>query len=130
MTSQPFVMTTSIVHCTSPSPSMRVPDFASDDADVEEVFDTTGRPPAGWMHALFDGGPFANRCTLGCRTNAAPAWKVCRYVRSRPLTCGLCRPCVRGIDRLWLWLMARIGAGTYERPRAGHIARRRRRRRY
>jgi hypothetical protein len=47
---------------------MRVPDFASDDADVEEVFDTTGRPPAGWMHALFDGGPFANdvgRCVPG-----------------------------------------------------------------
>lgn len=31
-------------------------------------FDTSGRPPAGWMHALFDGGPFAEdvgRCVPG-----------------------------------------------------------------
>jgi hypothetical protein len=35
---------------------------------VEDVFDLTGRPPTGWMHALFDGGPFASdvgRCVPG-----------------------------------------------------------------
>lgn len=35
---------------------------------VEDVFDLTGRPPTGWMHALFDGGPFAEdvgRCVPG-----------------------------------------------------------------
>lgn len=35
---------------------------------MEDVFDTTGRPRKGWMHALFDGGPFAEdvgRCVPG-----------------------------------------------------------------
>lgn len=26
---------------------------------MRDVFDTTGHPPAGWMHAVFDGGPYA-----------------------------------------------------------------------
>ena len=36
--------------------------------DVEDVFDTTGRPPLGWMHAIFDDGPFkedVGRCVPG-----------------------------------------------------------------
>ncbi|MET9951582.1 hypothetical protein ABZ135_08535 [Streptomyces sp. NPDC006339] len=35
---------------------------------MEDVFDTTGRPPSGWMHAVFDGGPYADdvgRCVPG-----------------------------------------------------------------
>lgn len=35
---------------------------------VEDVFDTTGRPPEGWMNALFNDGPFMNdvgRCVPG-----------------------------------------------------------------
>jgi hypothetical protein len=35
---------------------------------VEDVFDTSGRPPKGWMNALFDGGPYADdvgRCVPG-----------------------------------------------------------------
>jgi hypothetical protein len=35
---------------------------------VEDVFDTTGRPPEGWMHALFTDGPFKDdvgRCVPG-----------------------------------------------------------------
>ena len=35
---------------------------------MEDVFDTTGRPPTGWMHALFDSGPFGEdvgRCVPG-----------------------------------------------------------------
>jgi hypothetical protein len=27
---------------------------------VEDVFDTTGRPPTGWMHAIFGDGPFGH----------------------------------------------------------------------
>jgi hypothetical protein len=26
---------------------------------VEDVFDLTGDPPPGWMHAVFEGGPYA-----------------------------------------------------------------------
>ncbi len=26
---------------------------------MEAVFDTTGEPPSGWMHAIFEGGPYA-----------------------------------------------------------------------
>lgn len=25
---------------------------------MEDVFDTSGSPPDGWMNAIFDGGPF------------------------------------------------------------------------
>ncbi|MFB7410422.1 hypothetical protein ACFCZ2_24880 [Streptomyces sp. NPDC056202] len=35
---------------------------------VEDVFDTTGRPPHGWMHAIFHGGPYGEdvgRCIPG-----------------------------------------------------------------
>ncbi|MGW6389644.1 hypothetical protein ACWFR1_03870 [Streptomyces sp. NPDC055103] len=35
---------------------------------VEDVFDTTGRPPSGWMHAVFNGGPYGEdvgRCIPG-----------------------------------------------------------------
>jgi len=35
---------------------------------VEDVFDTTGRPPKGWMHAIFHGGPYGEdvgRCIPG-----------------------------------------------------------------
>ena len=35
---------------------------------MDDVFDTTGRPPAGWMNAIFDGGPFTDdvgRCVPG-----------------------------------------------------------------
>lgn len=35
---------------------------------MDDVFDLTGRPPEGWMHAVFDGGPFADdvgRCVPG-----------------------------------------------------------------
>ncbi|MFD9620641.1 hypothetical protein ACFWB2_25585 [Streptomyces virginiae] len=35
---------------------------------VEDVFDTTGRPPTGWMHAIFHGGPYGEdvgRCVPG-----------------------------------------------------------------
>ena len=35
---------------------------------VEDVFDTSGRPPKGLMNALFDGGPYADdvgRCVPG-----------------------------------------------------------------
>lgn len=35
---------------------------------VEDVFDTTGRPPRGWMHAIFHGGPYGEdvgRCIPG-----------------------------------------------------------------
>ncbi|MFJ2056914.1 hypothetical protein ACIOMM_13310 [Streptomyces sp. NPDC087908] len=35
---------------------------------VEDVFDTTGRPPTGWMHAIFHGGPYGEdvrRCIPG-----------------------------------------------------------------
>lgn len=35
---------------------------------VEDVFDTTGRPPKGWMHAVFHGGPYGEdlgRCVPG-----------------------------------------------------------------
>ncbi len=35
---------------------------------MEDVFDLTGRPPHGWMHALFGGGPYGNdvgRCIPG-----------------------------------------------------------------
>ena len=37
-------------------------------APVEDVFDRSGRPPAGWMNAIFDGGPFGEdvgRCVPG-----------------------------------------------------------------
>jgi hypothetical protein len=40
----------------------------SDHVGVENVFDTTGRPPAGWMHAIFADGPFepdVGRCVPG-----------------------------------------------------------------
>ena len=35
---------------------------------VEDVFDATGRPPSGWMHAMFRGGPYGEdvgRCIPG-----------------------------------------------------------------
>ena len=35
---------------------------------MEDVFDTTGSPPAGWMHAIFADGPFeqdVGRCVPG-----------------------------------------------------------------
>ncbi|MFE0462645.1 hypothetical protein ACFW1A_25655 [Kitasatospora sp. NPDC058965] len=35
---------------------------------MDDVFDTTGRPPAGWMHAIFRDGPFSDdvgRCVPG-----------------------------------------------------------------
>ncbi|WP_030547867.1 hypothetical protein [Streptomyces exfoliatus] len=35
---------------------------------MEDVFDTTGRPPKGWMHAVFHGGPYGEdvgRCIPG-----------------------------------------------------------------
>jgi hypothetical protein len=35
---------------------------------VEDVFDLTGRPPSGWMHAIFSDGPFetdVGRCVPG-----------------------------------------------------------------
>ncbi|GGS23592.1 hypothetical protein Snoj_20130 [Streptomyces nojiriensis] len=35
---------------------------------MEDVFDTTGRPPSGWMHAIFHGGPYGEdvgRCIPG-----------------------------------------------------------------
>ncbi|GLV84777.1 hypothetical protein Slala03_44660 [Streptomyces lavendulae subsp. lavendulae] len=35
---------------------------------MEDVFDTTGRPPSGWMHAVFHGGPYGDdtgRCIPG-----------------------------------------------------------------
>lgn len=35
---------------------------------MEDVFDTSGRPPVGWMNATFDGGPYADdvgRCVPG-----------------------------------------------------------------
>ncbi|MEU2072618.1 hypothetical protein [Streptomyces sp. NPDC013489] len=35
---------------------------------MEDVFDTTGRPPKGWMHATFHGGPYGvdvGRCIPG-----------------------------------------------------------------
>ncbi|WP_157848332.1 hypothetical protein [Streptomyces exfoliatus] len=35
---------------------------------VEDVFDMTGRPPKGWMHAIFHGGPYGEdvgRCIPG-----------------------------------------------------------------
>lgn len=35
---------------------------------MENVFDTSGRPPEGWMNAIFDGGPFhddVGRCVPG-----------------------------------------------------------------
>ncbi|WP_306326746.1 hypothetical protein [Streptomyces venezuelae] len=35
---------------------------------MEDVFDTTGRPPKGWMHAIFHGGPYGEdvgRCIPG-----------------------------------------------------------------
>ncbi|MFI0824511.1 hypothetical protein ACH4Q7_08670 [Streptomyces roseolus] len=35
---------------------------------MEDVFDTTGRPPEGWMHAVFHGGPYGEdvgRCVPG-----------------------------------------------------------------
>jgi hypothetical protein len=40
----------------------------SDHVGVESVFDTTGRPRAGWMHAIFADGPFeqdVGRCVPG-----------------------------------------------------------------
>ena len=35
---------------------------------MEDIFDTTGRPPSGWMHAIFSDGPFmadVGRCVPG-----------------------------------------------------------------
>ncbi|GAA3120522.1 hypothetical protein [Streptomyces goshikiensis] len=35
---------------------------------MKDVFDLTGTPPQGWMHAIFGGGPFADdvgRCVPG-----------------------------------------------------------------
>ncbi|GAA2634364.1 MULTISPECIES: hypothetical protein [Streptomyces] len=35
---------------------------------MEDVFDLTGRPPRGWMHALFGAGPYGEdvgRCVPG-----------------------------------------------------------------
>ncbi|MFC9791348.1 hypothetical protein [Streptomyces sp. NPDC057695] len=35
---------------------------------MEDAFDTTGRPPKGWMHAVFHGGPYGEdvgRCIPG-----------------------------------------------------------------
>ncbi|MGE9695368.1 hypothetical protein [Streptomyces sp. NRRL F-5630] len=35
---------------------------------MEDIFDVTGRPPQGWMHAVFEGGPYAEdvgRCIPG-----------------------------------------------------------------
>lgn len=35
---------------------------------MEDVFDLTGRPPQGWMHAIFGGGPYQDdvgRCIPG-----------------------------------------------------------------
>lgn len=35
---------------------------------MDDVFDTTGRPPPGWMNAIFDDGPFREdegRCVPG-----------------------------------------------------------------
>ncbi|WP_329403397.1 hypothetical protein OG523_03535 [Streptomyces virginiae] len=35
---------------------------------MEDVFDLTGRPPSGWMHAIFGGGPYGEdvgRCIPG-----------------------------------------------------------------
>ncbi|MEU3908502.1 hypothetical protein [Streptomyces goshikiensis] len=35
---------------------------------MKDVFDLTGAPPQGWMHAIFGGGPFADdvgRCVPG-----------------------------------------------------------------
>lgn len=35
---------------------------------MEDVFDVTGRPPRGWMHALFGAGPYredVGRCVPG-----------------------------------------------------------------
>ncbi|MFK0049983.1 hypothetical protein ACIQU4_38930 [Streptomyces sp. NPDC090741] len=35
---------------------------------MEDVFDLTGTPPQGWMHALFGGGPYTDdvgRCVPG-----------------------------------------------------------------
>jgi hypothetical protein len=49
--------------CTTPSTT-----HTSKDGRMDDVFDTTGRPLAGWMHALFDGGPFGEdvgRCVPG-----------------------------------------------------------------
>jgi hypothetical protein len=35
---------------------------------MDDLFDTSGRPPTGWMNALFDGGPYGEdvgRCVTG-----------------------------------------------------------------
>lgn len=35
---------------------------------MDDVFDTTGTPPKGWMNAIFDGGPYGEdvgRCVPG-----------------------------------------------------------------
>lgn len=35
---------------------------------MEDLFDTSGRPPEGWMNAIFDGGPYGEdvgRCVPG-----------------------------------------------------------------
>ncbi|MFB7338915.1 hypothetical protein [Streptomyces hydrogenans] len=44
---------------------------------MEDVFDTTGRPPEGWMHAVFHGGPCGEdvgRCVPG--PPAPVTWSV------------------------------------------------------
>lgn len=39
-----------------------------DDLSMDDVFDTSGRPPKGWMNAIFDEGPYGDdvgRCVPG-----------------------------------------------------------------
>lgn len=38
---------------------------------LEDVFDTTGRPPKGWLHAVFHGGPYGE--DVGIRVPGPPA---------------------------------------------------------
>ncbi|OKJ69355.1 hypothetical protein [Streptomyces sp. CB02261] len=38
---------------------------------MEDVFDTTGTPPKGWMHAVFHGGPYGE--DVGRRIPGPPA---------------------------------------------------------
>jgi hypothetical protein len=42
--------------------------LSADDEPIRDVFDTTGHPRRGWMHALFDGLPLSEdvgRCVPG-----------------------------------------------------------------
>ncbi|MFF9341734.1 hypothetical protein ACF1CG_18590 [Streptomyces sp. NPDC014773] len=40
---------------------------------MEDVFDTTGRPPKGWMHAVFHGGPYGEGEDVGRCIPGPPA---------------------------------------------------------